>query len=58
MKMKYDGSYNPDTLFYSGTILYKFDPVATLIFQYLEVRYKVWDHFLRFGSDNKLSLRF
>jgi hypothetical protein len=45
MEMYYDGVQDPDKLFYSAVILYKFESVGVMIFKYLKIRFKIWDKF-------------
>ena len=45
IEMYYGGVQDPDKLFYSAVILYKFEPVGTLIFKFLKVRFRIWEKF-------------
>lgn len=57
--MQYSSQYNPDTLFYSGNLIYDFDVVAVMIFDYVTVRFRIWDFFTNFTSNNNdLTVRF
>ena len=58
MIMDYNPIYNPDTLFYSCNLLYLFEKVATIIFDYKEVRFKIWSHFFNISTSDSIVLRF
>ncbi len=48
MTMVYDPTYNPDTLLYSCLFMYKLEKVAIAIFDYKELRFKIWNYFSDF----------
>lgn len=50
----YDGSYNPDLLFFPGNLYYNFDVVATIRYNYFIVKLVIWDHFIDFDSNKGL----
>lgn len=37
--------------------MYDYDVVATMVFQYLEFKFKIWDYFTNFTTLDKLSVR-
>jgi len=57
VKLTYSGT-SPDNLFYAGAIVYDYDVVATMVFPFLEFKFKIWDNFMNFtpGID-KISVR-
>ena len=58
MEMDYNPIYDPDTLFYSCNLIYLFETVSTIVFEYKEVRFKIWSHFFNISTSDKLLLRF
>jgi len=55
-RLNYSGN-NPDNLFYGGALVYDYDVVATMAFQYLEFKFKIWDYYNNFSTIDKLSIR-
>lgn len=50
---------NPDEVFFSLAIIYKYEVVATKSFEYFEYAFKIWDIYDNFTEDEqKLILRF
>jgi proprotein convertase subtilisin/kexin type 5 len=56
--MVYDENTDPETLFYSAVVLYKFEIQATIIFQYTDVRFQIWDYFTNLTNSDTLQVRF
>jgi hypothetical protein len=48
---------NPDSLVYSGVILYDFDVVATLSLKYLSFKITLWNHFSNITLSKNLIFR-
>ncbi len=55
-RLNYTGN-SPDNIFYAGALVYDYDVVATMIFQYLDFKFKIWDYFNNFTTIDKLSIR-
>jgi len=50
---------SPDNLFYAGALVYDYDVVATMVFPFLDFKFKVWDYYLNFSEilSDKLTIR-
>lgn len=56
-RLNYSGT-SPDNLFYSGALVYDYDVVSTMVFQYLDFKFKIWDYFTSFTNvSDKLTIR-
>lgn len=54
--ISFDG--NPDDVFFSLTLFYKYDLVATKSYEFTSFSFKIWDFFDEFeGTDNEILLR-
>ena len=50
-EIKLDLNYknvSPDDLFYAGVLIYDFDNVATMKFEYLTFKFRIWYYFTNF----------
>jgi len=44
INLNYTGT-SPDTLFYAGVFIYDYDVVAAMSFEFLQFKFKIWNHF-------------
>jgi len=47
----------PDKLFYAAALIYDYNVVATVVFEFLQFRLKFWNHFNDYGDSDNLVLR-
>ena len=56
LDLKYN-NVSPDNLFYAGVLIYDYNNVATMKFEYLTFKFKIWNFFSNFLTSNRLTFR-
>ena len=50
MEVEYTSPRNSDILVYTGALIYQNEVVQTMLFNYLQFKVKLWNHFINFGN--------
>jgi hypothetical protein len=48
VQLLYPSAPSPDSVFYAGALIYDYDTVATMVFSFMQFKFRIWEYFLNF----------